>query len=190
VKPVLAIFAGMTPDTPRGTRSRINGFSRAGTRTTDGGTDRAGRNHAPGDLLLGWRAWSGNCLVSPLGPVTARSGRKSRRGTECFDARLSRLWDHGGTANFKSRQRMAGGWLSRSGRDRENPWGSQERQAGRGPLQLLTPRLSAGPALFRMTTLWVMSLKISYQSDFNSGLFQHAQIGFGDAAVGDHFLQG
>jgi hypothetical protein len=31
---------------------------------------------------------------------------------------------------------------------------------------------------------------ISYQSDFNPGLFQKVQIGFGGAAVGDHFLQG
>ncbi len=37
----------------------------------------------------GGRAWSGNALVSPVRRVTARSGRKSRRGTECFDARLS-----------------------------------------------------------------------------------------------------
>ena len=30
----------------------------------------------------------------------------------------------------------------------------------------------------------------SYQSDFNPGLFQNAQVGFGGAAVGDDLLQG
>jgi hypothetical protein len=30
----------------------------------------------------------------------------------------------------------------------------------------------------------------SHQSDFNPGLFQHAQVRFGSAAVGDDFLQG
>jgi hypothetical protein len=90
----------------------------------------------------------------------------------------------------RSRQRRAGDWLPRSGRYRENSLRQPGTTSGRGVLQFLCPRLSPGHILFRMTTLWVMSLKISYQSDFNSGLFQHLQIGFGGAAVGDHFLQG
>ena len=51
-------------------------------------------------------------------------------------------------------------------------------------------RASRGPHSAQMTTPYVMSLMISYQGDFNPGLFQNAQIGFGGAAVGDHFLQG
>lgn len=38
--------------------------------------------------------------------------------------------------------------------------------------------------------LGVPSPGASYQSDFNPGLFQNAQVGFGGAAVGDDLLQG
>jgi hypothetical protein len=36
-----------------------------------------------------WASLVRKCSCSPVRRVTARSGRKSRRGTECFDARLS-----------------------------------------------------------------------------------------------------
>lgn len=66
------------------------------------------------------------------------------------------------------------------------PCGSREATSSAGVLQLRVP--GAGHSA-QYDTLWVMSLMISYQSDFNPGLFQNAQIGFGGAAVGDHFLQ-
>jgi hypothetical protein len=103
-------------------------------------------------------------------------------GAECFDARLPWLW--GQWRNAKVRGPARGGpaagyrGLAATGR---TPCGSRGATSGAGVLQLRVAQ--ARRYVF-------MSLMISYRSYFNTGLFQNAQIGFGGAAVGDHFLQG
>lgn len=98
--------------------------------------------------------------------------------------------DSGGTAKFKVPPEE-GRWLVTEVWPRRGELlaAAVERQAVPGSFNSVWPRLGAGHTPLGMTPLCVMSLMISYQSDFNPGLFQNAQIGFGGAAVGDHFLQ-
>jgi hypothetical protein len=97
----------------------------------------------------------------------------------------------GGTAKFKvppeeGRRLVIKVW-PRRGELLAEPWSDKRCP---GSFNSVWPRLGAGHTPLRMTTLCVMPPMISYQSDFNPGLLQKVQIGFGGAAVGDHFLQG
>lgn len=131
------------------------------------------------------------CSASPVRPVTARSGRKSRRGTVCFDARLSRLW--GPWRNGKL-QGPARGGPAAGHRGRPRPRDSLRQPgttSGAGVLQLLWPRTKARARLCSGRQLCgLCPSRFHTRVTSIPGTFQHAPIGLGGAAVGDHCLQG